>query len=63
MSILSSLRCIHGIPVGIVFFSISQELIQNELISSHLSSSSLNGEVGVVVNEFDSIPSNMLVGA
>lgn len=61
ISILSEMRCVHGIPIGLVFFSISKELIQKDLISNQLDLSSLNGQVGVVIREFDSVSSNVLV--
>ena len=37
-------------------------MIQKELISSKLDLSSLNGEVGVVVEEFEFVSSTVLVG-
>ncbi len=62
ISILSTMRCVHGVPIGLVFFSISKELIQKELLSNNINMSPLNGEVGVVFREFDSVPSKVFVG-
>lgn len=60
--IISTMRCVHGIPIGVCLVSISPEIIQKELISNRLDLSSLNGEVGVVIEEFEFVSSKVLVG-
>ena len=62
LSIISSFRCVHGIPVGIVYLSISDELVQGDLLCNYIHTSCLNGQVGIVVNEFNMVRSRVLVG-
>ncbi len=62
VSTLSSMRCLYGIPIGLALCSISKELIQKQILSNAIDSSSLHGETGFILDEFSFVNTRSIVG-